>query len=132
MAQLDNKSRKLAKRLAIHVASAGEAVRSEVEPALRALIGDRSLAERRAFTKTFLRFLERELRARRLVVEHAGSVSDEDLAEIGRAFGVDTAGLTLEHRERSELIGGLRVIHGDNIFDASVAGRLARLAVATR
>lgn len=132
MALLDNKSKKLAKRLAVRVAAAGEAVKGEVAPALQKLVGDRPLAERRAFTKTFLRFLERELRARRLIVEHAGPLDESDLAAVAQSFGVDTAGLSLESRENPDLIGGLRVIQGDNVYDASIAGRLERLALATR
>jgi len=132
MAHIDNKSKKLAKRLAQMVAAKGESARGEVAPAIQSLVGDRPLAERRSFTKNFLRFLERELRARRLVVEHAGPLADADLAAIAQAFGVDTGGLTLEHHENSALIGGLRVMQGDNLYDASIAGRLSRLALATR
>jgi F0F1-type ATP synthase delta subunit len=116
MADLDNKSKKLAKRLARSVAAGGDAIRGEVEPALKRLLGDRPLSERRAFIKAFLRFLERELRARRLIVEHAGTLADRDLATIAEAFGVDTAGLNLEHRENPSLIGGLRVTLGDNVL----------------
>lgn len=132
MADLDTKSKKLAKRLAATVAAGGDAMRGQVEPALQKLVGERPLAERRAFTKVFLRFLERALRARRLVVEHAGAIAESDLAAIAQSFGVETEGLSLEPRENPELIGGVRVTHGDNVFDASVAGRLSRLATATR
>jgi F-type H+-transporting ATPase subunit delta len=132
MADLDHKSRKLAKRIALRVAMAGESARGEVAPVLRHFVGHRPLSERRAFLKVFMRFLERELRARRLLVEHAGPLSEADLAAIGASFGVRTEGFSLEHRENPGLIGGLRVIHGDNVYDASVAGRLSRLSALTR
>ncbi|MFP4540030.1 MAG: F0F1 ATP synthase subunit delta [Opitutales bacterium] len=132
MTQLDHSSKKLAKRLAVMVAEAGEAVAGEVEPALRKLVGDRPLAERRAFVRAFLHFLDRELRARRLVVEHAGPLKPEDLATIAQPFLADHGQLAVVEEENPLLLGGVRITLGDHVYDASIAGRLERLAAATR
>ncbi len=114
------------------VAERGDSMQGEVEPALRRLIGDKPLAARRAFTRSFLRYLAQEVRARRVLVEHAGPLENSALEEIARSFGVESAGRRLEHLSNPALIGGVRVTQGDNVYDASIAGRLGRLSVSTR
>lgn len=129
MADLDPKSRKLAKRLAELTADAGDATPSEVKAALEKLIGHRPLAERRLFVKVFLRYLERVIAERQLVVEHAGPVSEEAIREMAIAFAANSGRkFTVVTRDNPALIGGLRLINGDNVYDASIAGRLSRLA----
>lgn len=128
MADLDNKDKKLAKRIAQMVSSKGDAVKGEVAPALDKLIGSRPLSERRRFIKHFLLCLEREQRARHLLVEHAGPILPEDIASVQSEFASHVEGVTVETREVPALLGGVRVTLGDNVFDASVAGRLARLS----
>ena len=128
MAALDTKDKKLAKRLAQLVSAKGDASKGEVAPALEKLIGSRSLTERRAFIKQFLLSLEREQRVRHLVIEHAGPILPEDISAVQSAFAANVSGVTVETREVPALLGGVRVTLGDNVFDASVAGRLARLS----
>lgn len=132
MAELDPKSKKLAKRIAARVAEGGEAMLGQVGPALEKLLGGRPLSERRAFAKAFLRFLERNLRERRLVVEHAGPLDASMLEELAAGFGLERGALHVETRSRPELIAGIRVIRGDNVYDSSVLGRLARISGGTR
>jgi F-type H+-transporting ATPase subunit delta len=129
MAELDPKSRKLAKRLAVLTVQAGDSAPTEVKAALEKLVGDRPLAERRSFIKAYLRYLEREFAAQQLVVEHAGPLTEEAVREVAVAFAAQTGRrFTVVTRENPELIGGLRLINGDNVYDASIAGRLSRLA----
>ena len=129
MAELDPKSRKLAKRLAVLTVQAGDSAPTEVKAALEKLVGDRPLAERRSFIKAYLRYLEREFAAQQLVVEHAGPLSEGAVREVAIAFAANAGRkFTVVTRENPELIGGLRLINGDNVYDASIAGRLNRLA----
>lgn len=133
MAALSHKSRKLAKQLAHFTVEAGEQAAAEIRPALDRLIGDGPLAERRAFVKAYLHHLKRELRATRLIIEHAGAVSEDAVHEITRRFTARSPReLTTVTRENPDLIAGLRLINGDNVFDASVAGRLERFAAVSQ
>lgn len=129
MADLDPKSRKLAKRLAELTVTAGADAPAQVNAALTKLIGARPLVERRAFIKAYLRLLERALRESQLIVEHAGPLDEASIREIAVAFAAKT-GRKFEviPRENPSLLGGLRLILGDNVYDASIAGRLDRLA----
>lgn len=131
MADLDNKDKKLAKRIAQIVSAKGAGAHGEVAPALDKLIGSRPLAERRRFIKYFLLCLEREERARHLLIEHAGPILAEDIATVQSEFASHVEGVTVETREVPALLGGVRVTLGDNVFDASVAGCLARLSTST-
>lgn len=128
MAELDNKDKKLAKRIAQLVSAKGATAQGEVAPALQHLIGTRPLSERRSFIKHFLLCLEREQKARQLVIEHAGPILPADIEAIKAEFAPKVAGLAVETRETPSLLGGVRLTLGDNVFDASVAGRLARLS----
>jgi|TARA_B110000037_G_scaffold217570_1_gene278916 F-type H+-transporting ATPase subunit delta len=131
MADLNYKDKKLAKRIAQLVSSKGDAVKGEVLPALEKLIGSRALSARRRFIKHFLICLEREQRARHLLIEHAGPILPKDIDAVKAEFASKVEGLTVETREEPSILGGVRVTLGDNVFDASVAGRLARLSTST-
>ena len=77
------------------------------------------------------RLLRLELERRHVVVE---SATDLDAASRERVttgladkYGAD---LTYEFRVNPELLGGLKVRVGNDVFDGSVKGRLARLSQA--
>lgn len=127
---LDPSQIKVAKRLAVLVAEQGEAAVSQIRPTLKVLIGDEPLATRRAFCRTFLQFLNREIRAREVRIEHAGPVTEAEVEQIVARFSTET-GHKVSPRliDNPDLIGGLRVSVGDNVYDASVAGSLSRLAL---
>lgn len=129
MAALPPKSRKLARRLAALTVEAGENAPTEAKAALGHLLAGRPLAERRAFVNAYLRYLKSEMRASELIVEHAGEVSEASVREIAANFAEHSLRkLAVRTRENPALIAGLRLINGDNVYDASVAGRLGRLA----
>ncbi|MEQ1893245.1 MAG: ATP synthase F1 subunit delta [Planctomycetota bacterium] len=62
------------------------------------------------------------------VVESARPLADADLAELARALGPKLGKeLTLRNRTVPELVGGVRVLVGSKMIDASVRGRLEGL-----
>lgn len=77
------------------------------------------------------RLVRLELERRHVVVESAATL---DAAEQQRVVSGLTAkygsDLTFEYRVTPELLGGLKVRVGNDVFDGSVKGRLDRLAEA--
>lgn len=75
------------------------------------------------------RLLRLEVERRHAVVESAEKVTEELSKEIVSGlkakYGDD---LTAEFRENSELLGGMRVKIGSDVWDGSVKARLSRLA----
>ncbi|MDP0500408.1 MAG: F0F1 ATP synthase subunit delta [Verrucomicrobiota bacterium JB022] len=127
---LDPYHTKLAKRLAVLVAEQGDPAIAQVQPTLQKLIGSEPLATRRAFCKAFIRYLDREIRAREVRIEHAGPVTPSEVDALVARFTAETGHqVTPRLVENPDLIGGLRVTVGDNVYDASVAGSLNRLAL---
>jgi F-type H+-transporting ATPase subunit delta len=126
---LPEKDRRMVLSLARMAVAAGAAALQEVPPALERVLAGRNLAARRAFVTAFLKAYQRQVAAVTLVVEHAGALdaaSGAELqAEFSRRSGRD---LQLETRPNPELIAGLRLRLGDDVYDASVAGRLHQLA----
>lgn len=83
-----------------------------------------------ATLQAFARLVRLELDRRHAVIESAAPLSESELtelrADLTRTHGDD---LTFEAAERPELIGGLRVRVGSDVWDGSVRGRLAALPV---
>lgn len=76
----------------------------------------------------FHRRLLEERGAAEGVVESARPLADSDLAELARALGPRLGKeLTLKNRTVPELVGGVRVLVGSKMIDASVRGRLEGL-----
>jgi F-type H+-transporting ATPase subunit delta len=81
---------------------------------------------------TVLHFLQRlvklELERRTARIETAAPLSPEQqsriLANLERLYG---PGLTLESSVKPELIGGLRIRIGSDVYDGSIQGRLTEL-----
>lgn len=82
-----------------------------------------------AVLKEFLYYVEREINSSKAVIEYAGKVDDSALeairANLSKTYD---RSITLETVENVDLIAGLRVSIGDDIYDSSVAGRLDNLA----
>jgi F-type H+-transporting ATPase subunit delta len=75
------------------------------------------------------RLVARALARSRAVVQHAGEVSPAILGAIEGAMSQKYHRIvTAEARRDDALIAGLRVRVGDDVYEASVAGRLAALA----
>ncbi len=81
-----------------------------------------------AVLKAYHRLIATEVAKGEAVVEHAGPVSEAELASIAAALSKHyRRTVTATARERPELIAGLRVHVGDDIYESSVAAQLAAL-----
>ena len=77
----------------------------------------------------FSRLVKVDIDRRTAIVESATTLTPEMTGQIGSNLASrHGAGLQLSFRVVPELIGGLRVRVGSNIYDGSVAGRLAALS----
>lgn len=81
-----------------------------------------------AILQIFARLVRLELDRRHAVIESAAPLAESELSalreEITRTHGSD---LTFASAVRSELIGGLRVRVGSDVWDGSIRGRLEAL-----
>ena len=79
--------------------------------------------------KTFLGFLRLEIALQTAVVSTPGALSDDALKTIettySKMYGRAVSAVT---QQDTSLIAGVRVRVGDDVYDASVAGHLQRLA----
>jgi F-type H+-transporting ATPase subunit delta len=82
-----------------------------------------------AVSREFDRLVNRERGIVTAIVTSAGPLSDEDAAAVGRRVAAmrRASDVRLERRVDPALIGGLTVLVGDRLIDASVRGRLERL-----
>lgn len=79
--------------------------------------------------KTYLNYLRREVALQTAVVSTPGSLSSEALKEISSKYtALYGRPISAEVKADPSLIAGVRVRVGDDVYDASVAGRLQRLA----
>ena len=82
-----------------------------------------------AVLKSFLNYLRREVALQTAVVSTPSALSEAALKEIEAKF-TQTYGrrISAQTKEDASLIAGVRVRVGDDVYDASVAGHLQRLA----
>ncbi|MBT4757554.1 MAG: hypothetical protein HOO08_04085 [Opitutae bacterium] len=79
--------------------------------------------------KTFLNYLRREIALQTAVVSTPGALSGAALKAIETTYSkMYDRPITAVTKEDTSLIAGVRVRVGDDVYDASVAGRLQRLA----
>ena len=72
-----------------------------------------------------------ELDSRKVTVESAVELDDAARQQVvGKLSGQYGPDLDIQYKINAELIGGLRIRVGDDVFDGSVDGRLKRLAAA--
>lgn len=84
-----------------------------------------------AVLKAYRRLITTEVARGQAVVEHAGSVTDAALAQIGAAMTKKySRKVAASARRNDALIAGLRVRVGDDVYESSVAGQLSALAAA--
>lgn len=82
-----------------------------------------------ATLKAYLSYLRREVALQTAVVSTPASLSDDALKEIEAKFtALYARPISAEIKQDPSLIAGVRVRVGDDVYDASVAGRLQRLA----
>jgi F-type H+-transporting ATPase subunit delta len=81
-----------------------------------------------ALLKAYRRLIAAELARGQAEIEHAGSVSDEMIQNIAAAMSKKYGRvIAASAKPGASLIAGLRVRVGDDVYEASVAGRLAAL-----
>ena len=79
--------------------------------------------------KTFLVRIRRELALQTAVVSTPNLLSEETLKKISAKYSVIYGRpISAEVEKDTSLIAGVRVRVGDDLYDASIAGRLQRLA----
>ena len=85
----------------------------------------------RGILSALKRLVRLEMERRRVIVESAGDLDqasrDRIISGLAVKYGVD---LTFEFHTNPELLGGLKIRVGNDVFDGSVKGRLDRLAQA--
>ena len=125
--------RELARKLIrLSVAESGSLSPERVDAVL-SWTRDRTPAERRRLLREYLRLARREIAGRHAIVEHTGELSDADREGLAQSLSARAGhAVTVVSRENPEILGGLRVRLGDQVLDASLAGRLERLAQSVR
>jgi F-type H+-transporting ATPase subunit delta len=124
----DQKITKLAKKLVELSKENGVVTESKVS---EVLAGFRQVQHRHHLVvlKTFFGHLRREVALQTAVVSTPAVLSDDTLraieAQFSKLYNRPVSAVT---KQDTSLIAGVRVRVGDDVYDASVAGRLQRLA----
>lgn len=85
----------------------------------------------RAILASIQRLARLETARREVLVESATVLSATEGQRIAAGLAKDYGDkLTIQYKTNPELLGGLRIKVGDDVFDGSVAGRLDRLSKA--
>ena len=124
----DQKITKLAKKLLELSKDSGVVTESKVA---EVLAGFQQVQHRRHLTvlKTFLNYLRREVALQTAVVSTPVGLSGDALSAIEVQFSkLYNRPVNVVTQPDTSLIAGVRVRVGDDVYDASVAGRLQRLA----
>lgn len=78
--------------------------------------------------KLYYRLLRTEVRRTRALVQHAGDLKEGLLSELEKHFtNVYQRPIQADAKPNEDLIAGIRVRVGDDVYDDSVAGRLSLL-----
>jgi F-type H+-transporting ATPase subunit delta len=82
-----------------------------------------------ALLRMYNRAVQAELARSRAVVEHAGPMSDATLKQIAAAMSQRyNRAVTASAKPNPNLLAGVRVRVGSDVFESSVSGQLAALA----
>jgi F-type H+-transporting ATPase subunit delta len=85
----------------------------------------------RAILASIQRLARLEMARREVLVESASVLSATEGQRISTGLAKDYGDkLTIQYKTTPELLGGLRIKVGDDVFDGSVKGRLDRLSKA--
>lgn len=124
----DQKITRLAKKLVELSKDKGVVTEAKVT---EVLVGLKQVQHRHHLTvlKTFLSYLRREIALQTAVVMTPGALSDDALKAIEATYTkIYNRPVSAVIQQEASLIAGVRVRVGDDVYDASVAGRLQRLA----
>jgi F-type H+-transporting ATPase subunit delta len=85
-----------------------------------------------AVLRAYQRLVAAEIARGQALIEHAGPISDSTVAAIAQAMTRHYGRpISASGRKNPELIAGMRIRVGDDVYESSVAGQLAALAAAT-
>ena len=99
-----------------------------VSAVLQALVASRKPHELRPLLRVYLGAIRREIAKGEARVQYAGDLSDADKASLAASFSKAYGRpVSVVATPNPTLIAGVRVRVGDDEYDASAAGRLARL-----
>ena len=83
--------------------------------------------------KHYLHYIKQAFKRGRAVIEYAGEIDEAAIAAIEKQLSNNyNRPITTTSVENEALIAGLRISIGDDIYDASVTGRLANLEKSVR
>jgi F-type H+-transporting ATPase subunit delta len=87
----------------------------------------------KAILRAYAKLIKRAIAAQTAMVESAVPLDESALKSISQHFSQQYGRpIVAQSSENSALIAGLRVRIGDDLYDASITGRLARLAAGVR
>lgn len=119
----------LAKQLSKLSLGADGAVDSERVAGVLAYIEKHVAAKPVAVLKAYHRLISRELAKTNAVVEHAGQISDQVLGLVAGALSQKYhRAIAATGIPNDDLIAGLRVRIGDDVYESTVSGQLDTLA----
>lgn len=120
--------KKFAKKLA-DLSLEGGVVSNERIEAVLATLRKNPPRKPKAVLKFYLHYIKQAINRSRAVIEYAGRIDDSGIgtieAHLSQQYQRPISTTTIENES---LIAGFRISIGDDIFDASVAGRLDNLA----
>lgn len=125
----DKKTIKLAKKL-VELSREANGVVTDAKVS-EVLAGLRQVEVRQplAVLKTYLYYLRREVALQTAMVSTPGALAPDALDAIAAKFTAQyDRPISAETKEDPSLIAGVRIRVGDDVYDASLAGRLQRLA----
>lgn len=125
--KLDKESRKLSRHLYRSSLVDGKLERSRVSGVVDSLLAAKP-RNYMAILKDYQRQIRNETNRRHAVIESATDLMEPTtrkvLQDLEARYGAD---LTTEFRVNPDLLGGLRIKIGDDVYDGSVRNRLERL-----
>lgn len=124
--------KQFAKKLADLSLENGIVSSSKVEAVLEAL---RKNPPRKPKTvlKHYLYYIKHAINRSRAIIEYAGKIDETAVAAIqAQLTKTYNRPITTSSVENNSLIAGIRISIGDDIYDSSVAGRLANLEKSVR
>lgn len=96
-------------------------------------VSARPTAELKPLLLAYARLMRRHEFLRTLSIERAGALAPASREAVVKAMAGGTGrALLVTEKESPELIAGLRVRLGDDVFDASLAGALTRMGQSQR
>jgi len=122
------KVKALARKLVKSSIVDGEASPQRVSAVLE-LMHRRPEGQRKTILQVYLRMMRREEALSTLVIERAGDLDDASRKALIDGMSARSGRkLIVRESENLNLIGGLKVSLGDDVFDASITGMLSRLS----